>query len=79
MTDCCRDAAHKALCVLPLQADMGMTYSELSVIGRLRKISKCGPFSMFCKLIHTWRDALSPSEVSLSGHRYEGRDPGSLT
>ena len=49
---------------LPPQADMGMTYSELSVIGRLRKISKCGPFSMFCKLIHTWKDALSPMEVS---------------
>lgn len=49
---------------LPPQADMGMTYSELSVIGRLRKISKCGPFSMFCKLIHTWKDVLSPMEVS---------------
>ncbi|XP_069581843.1 glutamine-dependent NAD(+) synthetase-like [Brachyistius frenatus] len=46
------------------EADMGMTYSELSVIGRLRKISKCGPFSMFCKLLHLWRDALSPSEVA---------------
>uniref|UniRef100_A0A672ZB33 Glutamine-dependent NAD(+) synthetase n=1 Tax=Sphaeramia orbicularis TaxID=375764 RepID=A0A672ZB33_9TELE len=46
------------------EADMGMTYSELSVIGRLRKMSKCGPFSMFCKLIHMWRDALSPAEVA---------------
>lgn len=46
------------------EADMGMTYSELSVIGRLRKIAKCGPFSMFCKLIHMWREALSPSEVA---------------
>uniref|UniRef100_A0A672GNV3 Glutamine-dependent NAD(+) synthetase n=1 Tax=Salarias fasciatus TaxID=181472 RepID=A0A672GNV3_SALFA len=46
------------------EADMGMTYSELSVIGRLRKIAKCGPFSMFCKLIHMWKDALSPSEVA---------------
>ncbi|KAA8585693.1 hypothetical protein FQN60_004387 [Etheostoma spectabile] len=46
------------------EADMGMTYSELSVIGRLRKISKCGPFSMFCKLIHMWKDALSPTEVA---------------
>ncbi|XP_034084966.1 glutamine-dependent NAD(+) synthetase [Gymnodraco acuticeps] len=46
------------------EADMGMTYSELSVIGRLRKISKCGPFSMFCKLIHTWKDVLSPTEVA---------------
>ncbi|XP_061671528.1 glutamine-dependent NAD(+) synthetase isoform X1 [Syngnathoides biaculeatus] len=46
------------------EADMGMTYSELSVIGRLRKISKCGPFSMFCKLIHLWKDVLSPAEVA---------------
>ncbi|CAB1339604.1 unnamed protein product [Coregonus sp. 'balchen'] len=46
------------------QSDMGMTYSELSVIGRLRKISKCGPYSMFCKLIHTWREALSPLQVA---------------
>ncbi|XP_038125148.1 glutamine-dependent NAD(+) synthetase [Cyprinodon tularosa] len=46
------------------EADMGMTYSELSVIGRLRKISKCGPYSMFCKLIHIWRDVLSPTEVA---------------
>ncbi|KAM9860636.1 glutamine-dependent NAD(+) synthetase [Aulostomus maculatus] len=46
------------------EADMGLTYSELSVIGRLRKISKCGPFSMFCKLLHLWKDALSPSEVA---------------
>uniref|UniRef100_A0A8C7DT22 Glutamine-dependent NAD(+) synthetase n=1 Tax=Oncorhynchus kisutch TaxID=8019 RepID=A0A8C7DT22_ONCKI len=46
------------------ESDMGMTYSELSVIGRLRKISKCGPYSMFCKLIHTWREALSPLQVA---------------
>uniref|UniRef100_I3J649 Glutamine-dependent NAD(+) synthetase n=1 Tax=Oreochromis niloticus TaxID=8128 RepID=I3J649_ORENI len=52
------------------EADMGMTYSELSVIGRLRKISKCGPFSMFCKLIHTWKDALSPSEVAQKVKRF---------
>ncbi|XP_061740540.1 glutamine-dependent NAD(+) synthetase isoform X1 [Nerophis ophidion] len=46
------------------EADMGMTYSELSVIGGLRKISKCGPFSMFCKLIYMWKDVLSPTEVA---------------
>lgn len=49
----------------PSQADMKMTYPELSVIGRLRKISMCGPFSMFCKLIHLWRDLLSPVEVGV--------------
>lgn len=52
---------------------MGMTYSELSVIGRLRKISKCGPFSMFCKLIQAWKDVLSPSEVRPASARLWGR------
>uniref|UniRef100_A0A8B9LPK4 Glutamine-dependent NAD(+) synthetase n=1 Tax=Astyanax mexicanus TaxID=7994 RepID=A0A8B9LPK4_ASTMX len=46
------------------EADMGMTYSELSVIGKLRKISKCGPYSMFCKLIHSWRETCSPTQVA---------------
>lgn len=29
------------------EVDMGMTYSDLSLYGRLRKISLCGPVSMF--------------------------------
>lgn len=29
------------------EVDMGMTYEELSVYGRLRKIFRCGPMSMF--------------------------------
>lgn len=29
------------------EVDMGMTYEELSVYGRLRKIYRCGPVSMF--------------------------------
>ncbi|XP_029001052.1 glutamine-dependent NAD(+) synthetase [Betta splendens] len=46
------------------EVDMGMTYSELSMIGRLRKISKCGPFNMFCKLVNMWKDAFSPTQVA---------------
>jgi NAD+ synthase (glutamine-hydrolysing) len=42
---------------------MGMTYEELSVYGRLRKVEKCGPFSMFTKLLHTWSASLSPLQV----------------
>jgi hypothetical protein len=35
-------------CVKQLdEVDMGMTYEELSVYGRLRKIFRCGPVSMF--------------------------------
>ena len=33
-----------------------MTYDELSVFGRLRKIETCGPFRMFCKLCDMWRE-----------------------
>lgn len=45
---------------------MGMTYDELSVFGRLRKVEKCGPYSMFCKLVQEWGNALSPTQV----HRF---------
>jgi len=33
------------------EVDMGMTYEELSIFGRLRKVAKCGPWSM-CKSLH---------------------------
>ncbi|KAF8647718.1 hypothetical protein AX16_006554 [Volvariella volvacea WC 439] len=46
------------------EADMGMTYDELSVFGRLRKIEKCGPYSMFTKLIHEWGSFLSPVQIA---------------
>ena len=36
---------------------MGMTYEELSIFGRLRKIHMCGPVSMYRQLVATWRDA----------------------
>ncbi len=43
---------------------MGMSYSELSVFGRLRKQEKCGPYSMFTKLLQEWGDKATPEEVS---------------
>ncbi|XP_023593879.1 glutamine-dependent NAD(+) synthetase [Trichechus manatus latirostris] len=45
------------------EEDMGMTYAELSVYGRLRKIAKMGPYSMFCKLVNMWRDKYTPRQV----------------
>ena len=42
---------------------MGMTYDELSVFGRLRKVEKCGPYSTFTKLVHEWGSFLSPTQV----------------
>ncbi|CAK8690570.1 unnamed protein product [Clavelina lepadiformis] len=44
--------------------DMGMTYQELSTFGKLRKISMCGPYSMFIKLVTLWRETCSPSMVA---------------
>jgi len=51
------------------EADMGMTYQELSRFGRLRKIHRCGPVSMFEKLVHEWNH-LSPSEVATKVKRF---------
>ncbi|TFK71373.1 glutamine-dependent NAD(+) synthetase with GAT domain-containing protein [Pluteus cervinus] len=46
------------------EADMGMTYDELSVFGRLRKVEKCGPYSTFTKLVHEWGATLSPLQIA---------------
>lgn len=40
-----------------------MTYMELSVYGRLRKIAKTGPYSMFCKLLDMWKGTCAPRQV----------------
>ncbi|RYO77391.1 hypothetical protein DL762_009291 [Monosporascus cannonballus] len=36
------------------EVDMGMTYDELTVFGRLRKVDKLGPYGMFQRLAHEW-------------------------
>ena len=48
------------------EVDMGMTYEELSTFGILRKELKLGPYYMFQKLVHDWRQerGLSPREVA---------------
>ena len=45
------------------EADMGMTYEELSFFGRARKIYHCGPVAMFRRLCGTWNH-LTPQVVS---------------
>ncbi|CAA2993037.1 glutamine-dependent NAD(+) synthetase [Olea europaea subsp. europaea] len=46
------------------EVDMGMTYEELSVYGRMRKIFRCGPVSMFKNLCYRWGAKLTPAEVA---------------
>ena len=51
------------------EVDMGMTYAELSRFGRLRKVARCGPVSMFEQLVHEW-DHLPPAEVAAKVKRF---------
>ncbi|CAF0844428.1 unnamed protein product [Brachionus calyciflorus] len=46
------------------EADMGMTYEELSVYGKLRKQKSCGPYSMFLKLLESWSGKLTPKQIA---------------
>jgi NAD+ synthase (glutamine-hydrolysing) len=48
--------------LLPLSAgiqsdeeEMGFTYAELSELGILRKVEKCGPWSAYQRLLNDWR------------------------
>ena len=46
------------------EADMGMSYDELGIYGRLRKMEKCGPVSMFQRLLGKWHGASSAGEIA---------------
>ncbi|KAK8118050.1 glutamine dependent NAD+ synthetase [Apiospora kogelbergensis] len=46
------------------EADMGFTYDELTVLGRLRKEAKLGPYGMFQRLVHDWSADYTPTQVA---------------
>ncbi|KAI9702264.1 MAG: glutamine-dependent NAD(+) synthetase [Bogoriella megaspora] len=46
------------------EADMGVTYAELSVFGRLRKVFKLGPYGTFQRLLREWGGDLSPRQIA---------------
>jgi NH3-dependent NAD+ synthetase len=48
------------------EVDMNMTYEELSFFGRLRTLSKSGPYSMFLKLSQLWHQHMSITQVIYS-------------
>jgi NAD+ synthase (glutamine-hydrolysing) len=54
------------------EVEMGMSYDELSVFGRLRKESRCGPFSMYMVLKNQWavERGLSCDEVAKKVKRF---------
>lgn len=41
-----------------------MSYDELSVYGHHRSFLRCGPYTMFCKLVHLWHDKYTPAQVA---------------
>jgi len=51
------------------EEDMGMTYEELSVFGKLRKINMFGPVAMFKKLTQVWQH-LKIDEVATKVKRF---------
>ncbi|OAK96376.1 glutamine-dependent NAD(+) synthetase with GAT domain-containing protein [Phaeosphaeriaceae sp. SRC1lsM3a] len=52
------------------EADMGMTYEEIGVFGRLRKEQKLGPLGCFMALSHQWRDKLEVREIAAKVKRF---------
>ena len=46
------------------EEDMGLTYAELSDLGRLRKQAACGPYTTFCRLVHSWKGTSTPAEIA---------------
>lgn len=52
------------------EEDMGMTYKELGVFGYLRKIEKCGPVTMFLKLLQLWGKSLTPAKIAEKVKRF---------
>ena len=52
----CPGSARRITMLQMDEVDMGMTYEELGIYGRLRKISRCGPVSMFRRLLVDWQD-----------------------
>jgi NAD+ synthase (glutamine-hydrolysing) len=46
------------------EEEMGMSYDELAVFGRLRKVERHGPLSMFTYLVHEWSSRYTPLQVA---------------
>ena len=51
------------------EEEMGMSYAELGVFGFLRKVQRCGPVSMFLKLLTQW-SKLSPILIAEKVKRF---------
>ncbi|OAL38056.1 NAD+ synthetase [Fonsecaea nubica] len=57
------------------EEEMGMTYAELSVLGRLRKVGRLGPWGVFEKLLPIWTSPPPDSEAIATEARGAHTDP----
>lgn len=46
------------------EVDMGMSYAELSLYGRLRKVARAGPVAMYNACAAMWKGKLGPAAVA---------------
>jgi len=51
------------------EQDMGMSYADLGIYGTLRKIQRCGPVSMFLRLLEIWPN-LSAATIAAKVKRF---------
>lgn len=49
------------------EEEMGMTYEELGWFGRLRKLGRCGPVSMYRKLVSEWTTPGKKKAIAANG------------
>ena len=52
-----------------------MTYDELSVFGRLRKVQRLGPWGMFEKLVHSWSMQKPSTKAQAGSDEAEHQNP----
>lgn len=52
------------------EVDMGLTYEELGVFGRLRKVNRLGPYSMFMQLKNEWSEKMSIVDIATKVKRF---------
>ena len=50
--------------VSQMSSDVVLVLQELSIYGKLRKVSNCGPVSMFRSLLVTWKGKYPPHVIS---------------
>lgn len=52
------------------EVDMGLTYEELSVFGKLRKVHRLGPYSTFMRLRDEWQNEMPMDEIAAKVKRF---------